>query len=445
MGIETEILHTLAKEWCNGCVHPGVPMHDRPMVLIDDSMTKVRNKSGPSFDGSFTGKEFFEMMINPIRKCLGTGRYLAAVCCVDQPAFVPPEKYATQAGRDQESKLQPYPWQAGEYVLINDEGIRFSPTEPFEAFHAGRLFLTRALRDKLWQYVQFRFTHEHFPEGTTAILDYSLEGPLINDDGPPRHIPALRHDFGEGEIACLVWARVFHHYPVLVRTIDSDFLPLSLSFLATQEPRRVQPLYWMYKEDFHMDMIECHRLLGTQMKWSVFDFILAVSLCGSDYTDKPLLTHMVGWRYIFYVIQRVKDEPFWLNVHRFSWHLERFLSILYTTYTSPRDEDGFEMVEWQELLMDPTHKQSTLPSLESLREAFKRRGFKRFRVPDHLTVQKGLKQIRFLLGYWIRDFNGIGTMGLEALKDGAVCIDYVDTPEEAMTRALENIQTVYSG
>lgn len=410
MGIECGIRKSVVEEWCKGCLKQQMLPFLRNAVMIRDFSTELR-KTGPRGDYTFTGEEYYEALMAPSRQVLDSGRFKAVVLCLDRAALVPKEKQATQAGRDRKT-VQPYPCVDGSYVEIGDEGIRFSTEHEYEPFNIIKLLATRSIRRMLWNYVESKIKADRFAVGSTLIFDYNLKGPIINNDQGVTQAFHLAHDLGEGEMMALFWAHVFRQHPVVVHTSDTDFLPICLAYLASSHPQRKEPLLWVYLEDSYVDMRLCRQLLHDRMNWSVYDFVMAAALCGTDYTDKKLITHNIGWKHIMFCIQKVRDQPFWLRVPNYSRHLERFLCILYTYYTHPPD-----LVNWTSLFLEPHDEKCSLPSPKALQDAFEERKLVKIRFPTHESVQMALKQIKFLLRYWIRDFSRVRTDGFAALAN----------------------------
>lgn len=210
-------------------------------VVLDDLMTRVFMARGTGKDGAFTGLEFYDEVMKPVRKALHTDEYYAFVLIADNKAGVPREKQEEQARRSQSRAVEPYATGS----VFCEMGIRQSAIQDPEPFVAQRLFSTRELRSQLWQFVLKRMKHEIWPQHKLVVFDFESSGPHVIDSGAYSHRTDLTHRLGEADLAWPFYFWLFHEQCIVVDTIDTDIIPISIAYVHQADPvLHPKQLHW---------------------------------------------------------------------------------------------------------------------------------------------------------------------------------------------------------
>ncbi len=202
-------------------------------------------------------------------------------------------------------------------TTIDDDGVRYVDDEGvsrFEVIDLPVLLRSRHARNVIWPYFieclsSFGASSDGPPGAVTnddavLIIDQLRDGPVAFSGRSVYRLPP--HSIGEGEMQSAMWAMVFHDRPVVVSTIDSDFLPLGLLAASV----RSQPLFWSYQvgtaPETHVDM---NALLGAVRDKTGLDIELFRALCilsGTDFFAKRDVLNQVGMMSILQAVWRAQ-------------------------------------------------------------------------------------------------------------------------------------------
>lgn len=344
MGIDANIKKELKEKWAPKAFIQGKCDMKNGVRMADLTFT-IRNACrGASPTGLVTGQEIFNNIWAPCKASLTWQEALVYIFLFDYQPLVPKEKHKEQALRRKNLKLDPYPEEwvfsdlgIGPKEIIVDEfelgkgiKIKSQPNEEdkkeIELIHIERVMISFTMRSKLCTYLAKKIERTIIPGGGTVIFDHFPQGPLIKKGNNFRYMSEHRHQWGEADLAIIYWSRLFHDYPIALRTVDSDVIPTFLLYLAfhgSGDEYRTQPIYWEadIKNQYFVHMQTLQKQIQEDLKWNIADFVTAILMCGSDYVDKPDVTYNIGIKDVFRAvqekkkdkrIQRIRDNVPWL-------------------------------------------------------------------------------------------------------------------------------------
>lgn len=329
----------------------GPPREIARRVIVSDGPTRLRYRLGPRFDYTFTGRDYYDMFMEPIREVMRAGVFW--VECFDVEAIPNPEKKNEQIKRatsrskseakkkaEGKSSLPRYP----DETVFCEGGIRM-PDGRVQFFDLRAVTASQALRQKLLVLVAQMLLDEPLPVGGSVILDCFEAGPLQFIRHPSAraniclHLEQYRSFFAESDHRLVMWSRIFAHADSLaaakdnptptvsieVRTIDSDLVAMLGSFVEDTQPRcpvfmdRGKIKYNKARkkdEPTHHPVIFINQLVETLNQAEItFEFLTAAfHLFGSDPVRKELLTAGSGFYASWPTLLRYKRQLTELDV-----------------------------------------------------------------------------------------------------------------------------------
>ena len=323
-----------------------VPLNGKPYIGIEDLQTSMF-----CVPPKCTGLGFARAALGQARMSL-QGDCKVYIILIDMAKWVPRRKQVTQKKRDEqrakrshktdekaESKshdLPPYP--SGSKLC--DEGIlepgpngstEFSIPVPVDP---TRLAKTRHMRPQVMKFLleQAKQILGHL-RGHYCILDFDEKmGPFVLYNGEIRSLADThRHGMGEADFSSFFWARQLCDFDVVIRTTDSDTMPIGMHYLATMGELQRGKLFWLSKQEQEKggyidltamwaglvkDLAGDESLLWdktkdkerplTNMISTAFQF--ACILGGNDYVFKNLTAHYVSYDNVWKVVMRNKSR-----------------------------------------------------------------------------------------------------------------------------------------
>jgi hypothetical protein len=344
MGIDGKIRSDLRTKYCPEAFLTYAPTIQNGCFL-DDLLTRAFRSWGPSKGGTFTTLQFFEFVFKPIQECLWSNRYDVYVMIVDNAEGVPVQKKEEQARRSRSSNIIPY----DNSCYFTDAGIVNGNVT--STFSANRLFMTRELRIKLWQYIEYKLKGITWPANKLLVFDYERRGPHLYCMNRHRCATELYHDLGEADLSINYYCWLFHDRSVTISTIDTDLLPLMALYLEQSPPDCIPPsIYWKYNDgnrsdgkNVYVDIKLLFQRIYTQFRMNTTQFVLFCILCETDYVQKKWLSFFSG---LDHILEAVRRTPELLTINtqpdQIESALQQYVQALFTVkiqcskpYTNP--------------------------------------------------------------------------------------------------------------
>lgn len=245
MGFKTQDeIYAKLRECAPSAFLETVPFHRHKDVVISDGPTRMRYKLGPRYNWMFTGREYFDLFMAPIRDALKSVSFY--IECFDIDSYGLPEKRREQKRRTTSRRKGEAKAKAegkeervkySDNVDICEGGIRLE-NGFVSQFDIRSITTSSALRRKANIFITEMLILEPLPVGTSVILDFLESGPIqfIRQPNTLQNISfrlnKMQHLFGEAEPQMVMWARVFSTKwdtktvlpRIRCRSTDSDML-----------------------------------------------------------------------------------------------------------------------------------------------------------------------------------------------------------------------------
>lgn len=232
-------------------------------VVISDGPTRLKFCMGPNHNYMFTGREFYDQFMTPIRIALRQGKLQYWIETFDVETIPLPEKRREQKkrtdsrikseekkkvlGADEESKIASYP----DDTVFGEGGVYMGTG--MTRFDIRGVSKSSALRRKLLVFVcEMLLVNDPLPLGVSIIVDFLGDAPLQFIRQPDSlknlcfRLRNYRTFFAESDQRLVFWCRVFANADkqdmvVEVDTTDSDLCVMLGVFV--EDTRPVCPIY----------------------------------------------------------------------------------------------------------------------------------------------------------------------------------------------------------
>jgi len=297
---------------------PKLSVGSKGRVLIQDRLCRMHDFAyiqGKRIEGLRTSRDIAGLVLEGIEthfiKMLGDINVL--VINLDDDENTPKEKLQEQEKRTGQKPQYPV------NVEFMDEGIQVErPLEgrrevvhEVELVDLGKVIDTRKVRKKLWHYVLELLKTRKVPEKAWVIFNYDKSGPWLFRNGKPGvHKPEWAHAFGEHDVSLAFWSWLFQDYDVMVESVDTDTIPISMSYLSSGVGPK--SLIWKYKDQTTkntelVDMKLLHDGALDASGLTAQQFVFACILCKTDFYNKALISHQMGPHVIFEAVCTSKE------------------------------------------------------------------------------------------------------------------------------------------
>lgn len=233
----------------------SMPFMKAGHTIISDGLMRLKFATGPKFNNMFTGHEFYTLVTDVIFSALRSncGTWIE---CFDIGKLVPTQKdEERKRRRDAAAKAEEKnPGKAPErypiWAEFCDAGIIERPGAEPKPFDNRGVIGFEPLRNKLLQYVIDRLRSEGIPYGTQIIFDFKFDAPVSvvrKEVGGSNHVSKLdkySHLFGEADLQMPMWAWIFRHNDVEIRSGDTDTLPIICALVEQANPAMANQVIW---------------------------------------------------------------------------------------------------------------------------------------------------------------------------------------------------------
>lgn len=405
MGIDLQIRTLLRETWAPQAFSETHVSY-KNAVVIDDVMTRVFTLYGPSPGGTFTGDQLFDAFFKPIREALYDRQADVYIAVCDDQEGVPIQKGATQSKRSKTSKVIPYPTDCE----LTADGLRINgaPAAPFET---QKLFRTRSLRQKVWQFMLIRLKQQSFPAGKTFLFDFDTHtGPvLFQTIQKAREMPELKHSLGEADLAVPFYIDLFPDHKVMIHSCDSDTLPVVSCGMKRGRPP--QSVIWVYEDRrivakkrkrdgekkamVYVDMVSLQQdLINEKFGLSPQQFALLTFIAGNDFVEKEWCFSYFGIRALVQAVQSFQQLQEALNEDKENPGL-----VMLALENTVRGLLGQKLNSNSDYVKASKCRESH-PSFYELEE--NKQYLKRHSVPTEENMGKCVAALIFNYNYWVK-------------------------------------------
>jgi hypothetical protein len=249
--------------------------------------------------------------MKPVARAIHTENAKVYICGFDDPFNIPKQKWLTQTKRNNYNKAKAY----DNSTTIDDNGV----TQPGEThavrFDNRRLFATRSLRPRLWEYLALNAHRAEclteFPiadRNTQIIFNFKQSGPYVmkvdRESGkfsPAVQVPELKHDHGETDTSVFYWMlKELVGRAVLYKSIDSDAYPMLMKMLKGRLRENKYPMTLHTQDGKEKNVfvdvahLEKYALPALRMTADSFMFFCVVN--GTDFFARKRLLHEVRFK-----------------------------------------------------------------------------------------------------------------------------------------------------
>jgi len=404
MGIDTKIRKWFKDQLCKAAFSSKSPFVGPKGVLVRDEFTIAHRFAGNSFRQNerdpftFTGDEFYNEYMQPIKAAMQSGCFVAVVMCVDIRENVPPEKAATERARRRVDDIEPIPDAAKmcrEGVELDGARIRFDVRAAMR---------NREWRGALWRYLVRRAVRDaELGRGCALIIDMDARGPIVIRDGRFGIDRRHAHGFGEADLMVIYWLTQYPNSPVLIDSIDSDFMPIVCHYLWTLDRPRGGRVYWRYWRQNHCDLTMLADNIYRRWRCSSLQFMLSCILCGSDYFVKSSVLANIGFQYVFYGVQRLRftghlENIFDADEEHAADALEMVLRSIFSEFLAAKADISKDQL-WFTL-----HRHGIPSTAETIQENLNNRDISNVSFPPRDQIKQALQMLLFNAGYWARNW-----------------------------------------
>jgi len=292
---------------------------------------------------------------------------------LDDDEHVPKQKGAEQEKRIVHKVLYPLG------AKFCDEGIilinKTTQQEETELIDLERVLNTRGLRKRLWLYC-LKYAEDYLslslPPNAFLIFDFLHVGPYVLKKGqPPELIREWAHQLGEFDLAIPFWLWLFHDYNIIIKSIDTDVIPICFSYIAaTTNDRKPKSIHWEYDKKtgggpkstvpvrYEKMLINMYTLYQGTLSYTGLtaqQFVLACILSDTDFYNKQLITYRISSEIIFetirasktFIMQRIEPEkkqqgssvPIIATLNQYELDVNEINTIIMRDFIENKDED----------------------------------------------------------------------------------------------------------
>lgn len=327
MGITLEIRNKQQVQWAPQAwltAMPPLSNGSRGRMRLSDTLSRMHKKAqnpygGPRVLGQYTSRDLAQMFFKPVEDYFinGRGDTNVLVMVLDDDKHTPAEKLEEQNRRTKDRAMYPSD------VEFVDEGVKISvpvtsneTVRQVDLIDFAKVMANRTVRKKMWQYCIKYMQTQVLPNGCTLIVSCDRSGPWMwQGNKPAQHMTQWAHNLGEFDTSVPYWLWMFREYDIVVECEDTDFIPISMSYLSAA-PQDCIPksLVWHYvqkkDEKYFTRLVDMKVLMNDTLEstgMTAQQFILAVILAGTDFYDKQWISGYFNEGLIFEAIASGKE------------------------------------------------------------------------------------------------------------------------------------------